>query len=49
MLNASSAYDTVPGNDNITLIIDVDADPAPTVTWQLDGEDLPSMANTSLK
>ena len=35
-------------NTNLTLTVDVSADPAPVATWQLDGGDLPTMTTTTL-
>ena len=53
MLAASDAHATshatVPENANITLTLDIIADPAPTATWHLNGGGLPTMTITSLK
>ena len=49
LLAASTTHVSVPVNTDITLTIDVSAKPAPTATWQLDGEDLPSTTIPSLR
>ena len=49
MLAASSANATVVENANITLSIDISADPAPTATWTLNDGDLPSTATPTVK
>ena len=49
MFGASSADATVAENANITLSIDVSADPAPIATWTLNDGDLPSTATPTLK
>ena len=49
MLAASDAHATVPENANITLTLDIIADPAPTATWHLNGGGLSTMTITSLK
>ena len=38
----------VMANTNLTLTVDVSADPAPVATWKLDGGDLPAMTTTTL-
>ena len=49
MSGASSADAIVVENANITLTIDVSADPAPTATWTLNNGDLPSTVTATLK
>ena len=36
-------------NTNLTLFVDVSADPLPNVTWQLNGGDLAAMTTTTIK
>ena len=49
MSAASVADATVAENANITLTIDISADPAPTATWTLNDGDLPSTATPTVK
>ena len=47
-LRKTSGSPFVTANTNLTLTVDVSADPAPVATWQLDGGDLPAMTTTTL-
>ena len=49
MSGASSADATVAENANITLTIDVSADPPPAAMWTLNDGDLPSTATSTIK
>ena len=49
LLGKASGSTYVTMNTNITLTVDVSADPAPVATWQLDGADLAAMTTTTLK
>ena len=44
---SGSTYVTM--NTNLTLTVDVSADPEPMATWQLDGGDLAAMTTTTLR
>ena len=48
MLQKTSGNTFVTANTNLTLTVDVSADPAPNATWQLDGGDLPTMTTTNM-
>ena len=49
MLDKTSSDPYVTANTNLTLTVDVSADPEPVATWQLDGGDhLPTMTTTTL-
>ena len=48
MLRKTSGEPYVTNNTNLTLTVDVSADPAPVATWQLDGGDLSAMTTTKL-
>ena len=49
LLGRTSGSIYVTMNTNLTLTVDVSADPAPVATWQLDGGDLAAMTTTTLK
>ena len=49
LLVQSDANDTVTINSNLTLTVDVSADPAPTAVWSLNGGDLASTSITTVK
>ena len=48
LLGRTNGSTYVTANTNLTLTVDVSADPAPNATWQLDGGDLPAMTTTTL-
>ena len=48
MLQKTSGNTFVTANTNLTLTVDVSADPEPVATWQLDGGDLPTMTTPTL-
>ena len=48
MLQKTSGITFVTAKTNLTLTVDVSADPEPVATWQLDGGDLPAMTTTNL-
>ena len=49
MSAASGPAATVAENANITLTIDISADPEPTATWTLNDDPLPSTASPTVK
>ena len=46
-LDKTNGSTSVIANTNLTLTVDVSADPEPVATWQLDGGDLPTMTTTT--
>ena len=48
LLDKTSGDPYITANTNLTLTVDVSADPVPVATWQLDGGDLPTMTTTTL-
>ena len=49
LLDKTTGNTYVTANTNLTLTVDVSADPPPNATWQHDGGDLPAMTTTTLK
>ena len=49
MLNKSDPHAFVPETANIVLSFNITADPAPTATWRLNDDALPTMTTPSLE
>ena len=49
LLGKTSDSTYVTMNTNLTLTVDVSADPEPVATWQLNGGDLAAMTTTTLR
>jgi len=48
-INNGDASTTVSMSSNITITVEVSADPKPTASWTLNGGDLATMTTVSLK
>ena len=49
LLGKTNGSTHVTMNTNLTLTVDVSADPEPVATWQLNGDDLAAMTTTTLR
>ena len=49
LLGKTSGSTYVTMNTNLTLTVNVSADPSPYVTWQLNGGDLAAMTTTTMR
>ena len=49
LLGKTNGSTYVTMNTNLTLTVDVSADPEPVATWQLNGDDLVAMTTTTLR
>ena len=49
LLTKTTGSTYVTMNTNLTLTVDISADPQPVATWQLDGRDLAARTTTAVK